>query len=57
VLEVNPASGPRVNAAAGKAFADFMLAPATQRVIARFGVDTYGRALFVPIAGKKDEDF
>ena len=33
VMEVNPANGPRVNAAGGKAFADFMLAPATQAVI------------------------
>jgi tungstate transport system substrate-binding protein len=56
VMEVNPANGPRVNAAGGKAFADFMLAPATQDMIRVFGVDTYGRALFVPIAGKRDED-
>ena len=33
VMEVNPANGPRVNAAGGKAFADFMLAPETQAVI------------------------
>jgi len=57
VMEVDPANGPRVNAAGGKAFADFMLAPETQAVIATFGVDTYGRPLFVPIAGRKDEDF
>ena len=57
VMEVNPANGPRVNAAGGKAFADFMVAPETQQVIARFGVDKYHQALFVPIAGKKDEDF
>ena len=57
VMEVNPANGPKVNAAGGKAFADFMLAPETQTVIKSFGVDTYGQALFVPIAGKKDEDF
>jgi len=57
VMEVNPANGPRVNAAAGKAFADFMLAPETQQVIKTFGVDKYGQALFVPIAGKRDEDF
>jgi tungstate transport system substrate-binding protein len=57
VMEVNPANGPRVNAAGGKAFADFMLAPATQAVIKTFGVDKYGQPLFVPIAGKKDEDF
>lgn len=57
VMEVNPANGPRVNAAGGKAFADFMLAPETQAVIKTFGVDKYGQPLFVPIAGKTDEDF
>jgi tungstate transport system substrate-binding protein len=57
VMEVNPANGPRVNATGGKAFADFMLAPGTQAVIKTFGVDKYGQPLFVPIAGKKDEDF
>jgi tungstate transport system substrate-binding protein len=57
VMEVNPANGPRVNAAGGKAFADFMLAPETQAVIKTFGMDKYGQPLFVPIAGKTDEDF
>ena len=57
VMEVNPANGPRVNAAGGKAFADFMLAPETQALIKTFGVDKYGQPLFVPIAGKKAEDF
>jgi tungstate transport system substrate-binding protein len=56
VMEVNPANGPRVNAAGGKAFADFMVAPRTQAVIKTFGVEKFGRPLFVPIAGKKDED-
>jgi tungstate transport system substrate-binding protein len=56
VMEVNPANGPRVNAAGGKAFAEFMLAPETQAVIKEFGMDKYGQALFVPVAGKKDED-
>ncbi|HEV8586253.1 MAG TPA: substrate-binding domain-containing protein [Methylomirabilota bacterium] len=57
VMEINPANGPRVNTAGGKAFADFMLAAATQAVIKTFGVDRYGQPLFVPIAGKRDEDF
>src|SRR5713226_6785831 len=57
VMEVNPANGPRVNAAGGKAFADFILAPETQAVIRTFGVDRYGQPLFVPIAGKSDADF
>ena len=56
VMEVNPANGPRVNAVAGKAFADFMLSPEAQGAIKTYGVDKYGQALFVPIAGKKDED-
>src|SRR4051794_36045446 len=33
VMEVNPANGPRINTAGGKAFADFMIAPPTQEVI------------------------
>ena len=57
VMEVNPANGPRVNTVGGRAFAAFMLAPETQAVIKTFGVDRYGQPLFVPIAGKKDEDF
>jgi len=56
VMELNPANGPRVNAVGGKAFADFMVAPQAQAIIRTFGVDRYGQPLFVPIAGKKDED-
>ena len=56
VMEVNPANGPRVNATAGKAFADFMLSPAVQGVIRTFGVDKYGQPLFVPVAGQRDEE-
>jgi tungstate transport system substrate-binding protein len=57
VMEVNHANGTRVNPAGGKAFADFMVSPETQAVIKTFGVEKYGQALFVPIAGKKYEDF
>ena len=55
VMEVNPANGPRVNAAAGKAFADFMVTPDVQAVIKTFGVEKYGQPLFVPIAGQREE--
>src|SRR2546425_6524664 len=41
VMEVN--SGPRVNAAGGKAFADFMLAPATQAAIKAVGIEKVGQ--------------
>jgi tungstate transport system substrate-binding protein len=55
VMEVNPANGPKVNTTGGKAFADFMVAPETQSVIKTFGVDKYGQALFVPIAGMRED--
>jgi len=57
VMEINPANGTRVNIAGGRAFADFMFSPEVQAVIKTFGVNTYGQPLFVPIAGKTDEDF
>ena len=56
VMEVNPANGPRINSAGGKAFADFMVAPQMQNVIKNFGVEKFGQSLFVPVAGKKEEE-
>jgi tungstate transport system substrate-binding protein len=56
VMEVSPANGPKLNTAGGKAFADFMVAPEAQQTIARFGIERYGQPLFVPAAGKKEED-
>ena len=56
VMEVNPANGPRINAAGAKAFADFMVAPQTQNVIKNFGVEKFGQSLFFPVAGKKEEE-
>ena len=57
VMEVNPANGPRVNAAAGKAFADFMLAPETQQVDQNLRGRQVRPAAVRAVAGKKDEDF
>jgi tungstate transport system substrate-binding protein len=58
VMPVNPAkfSGVAINAAGGKAFADFMVAPETQKVIGDFGKDRYGQQLFVPDAGKTEAE-
>jgi len=56
VMEVNPANGPRVNHAGGRAFADFVVSPEAQAIIRTFGVDRYGQPLFVPIAGETDEE-
>jgi len=54
VLELNPKNAPRINAAGGKAFAEFLVAPATQALIAEFGKSRLGRSLFIPDAGKVD---
>lgn len=56
VMTVNPEKWPKVNAEGGKAFADFMVAPATQEIIKTFGVDKYGEPLFFPDAGKNEAD-
>ena len=56
VMQVNPSNGPKVNAAGGAAFADFMVSADAQKVIKTFGVDTYGQALFEPVAGTKEEE-
>jgi len=56
VMEVNPANGPRINSAGGKAFADFMVAAQTQNVIRSFGIEKFGQSLFVPVAGKKEDE-
>ena len=55
VIEVNPAKWPKVNSAAAKAFADFMVSKKTQALIGKFGVDKFGGPLFFPDAGKKPE--
>jgi tungstate transport system substrate-binding protein len=56
VMKVNPERFPKVNAGGAKAFAEFMVAPATQEVISKFGIDRFGQPLFFPAAGKKEEE-
>ena len=51
VMEVAPMRHPRVNAAGGRACADFIVSPTAQAAIKTFGVDRYGEPLFVPQAG------
>lgn len=54
VITVNPAKWPLVNLDGGKAFAAFMVAPDTQKLIGEFGIEKYGQALFTPDAGKDE---
>jgi tungstate transport system substrate-binding protein len=56
VIEVNPAKWPKVNAAGGKAFADFMVSKETRGIIKTFGVEKFGSPLFFPDVGKKEEE-
>ncbi|MGD0794528.1 MAG: substrate-binding domain-containing protein [Dehalococcoidales bacterium] len=54
VIQVNPDKFPNVNAASAKAFSDFMVDPATQDIIAKFGIDKYGKPVFIADAGKTE---
>ncbi|MDQ5987537.1 MAG: tungstate transport system substrate-binding protein [Syntrophus sp. SKADARSKE-3] len=56
VIPVNPVKFKRINAEGARAFADFILAPDTQAIIGKFGVDKFGAPLFFPDAGKKEEN-
>lgn len=56
VITVNPDKWPKSNYEGATAFANFMVAKATQDIIAKFGVDKFGQPLFFPDADKTDAD-
>jgi len=56
VMLPNPDSFPQVNVPGGRAFADFLVSPATQEFIARFGTARFGQPLFTPAANRREED-
>jgi len=56
VITVNPEKWPKVNYEGALAFARFLIDPATQEIIGRFGVDKFGQPLFYPDANKTDEE-
>ncbi len=56
VMPVNAAKFPKVNAAAGQAFADWVVSPEGPAVIAEFGKAQYGRSLFMPAANLREEE-
>jgi tungstate transport system substrate-binding protein len=56
VIAVADDAGKRVNAEGGKALADFLVAPEAQEIIADFGAEEFGEPLFVPDAGKTDDE-
>jgi tungstate transport system substrate-binding protein len=56
VITVNPDKWPKVNYIGAKAFADFLVSPDTQKLIGEFGVDKFGQPLFIPDAGKAEDE-
>ena len=56
VITVNTEKWPKANYDGATAFLNFMIDPATQEVIAKFGVEKYGQPLFFPDADKTDAD-
>ncbi len=52
VIEANVKKFPKINAEGGKAFADFWVAPETQKMIKDFGIRKFGAVLFFPDAVK-----
>jgi len=54
VIQVNPAKWPNINVAGAQAFSDFMVSKDTQALIAKYGLDKYGQALFFADAGKTE---
>lgn len=56
VITVNPDKWPKVNYTGAKAFADFLVSPDTQKLIGEFGVDKFGQPLFIPDAGKAEDE-
>ena len=56
VIDIDPGAGPRVNAAGGRAFATWIVSRPAQRMIGSVGRAEFGRPLFVPDAGKAEEE-
>jgi tungstate transport system substrate-binding protein len=56
VMTVDAKKFQRVNQAGGKAFADYVVSPEGQKVIAEFGKDKFPQALFRPVAGMTDAE-
>jgi len=55
VMPVDAVKFPKVNAPGGEAFADWLVSPEGQGVIAEFGKAEYGRSLFMPASGMRDD--
>ncbi len=56
VMIVNPQRFDKVNTAGARLFSDFLLSPEAQEIIRNFGSDKYHQPLFIPDAGRTEDD-
>jgi tungstate transport system substrate-binding protein len=53
IIPVNPSNHPGIAADLAEQFAEWLIAPETQRAIGKFGKDTFGQPLFYPAVGQQ----
>ncbi len=56
VMQVNPDRFDSVNGAGAQAFVAFLVSAEAQRLIGNFGVEEFGEPLFIPDAGKQENE-
>ena len=56
VMQVNPDRFDGLNAGGAEAFVEFMVSDEAQQIIGEFGVEEFGQQLFVPDAGKPEDE-
>jgi tungstate transport system substrate-binding protein len=56
VISINPAKGAWIDADGARALADFLLGPDAQAIIRDFGMDRFGQPIFVPDAGRTEQE-
>lgn len=56
VISVNPEKCSAVNTTGATSWADFLVSPGGQAMIGEYGVEEYGQPLFVPDAGKSEDE-
>ncbi|ADL06981.1 substrate-binding domain-containing protein [Thermosediminibacter oceani] len=56
VKQSNPDAAGMINVEGARAFVEFMVAPETQKIIGEFGKDKFGQPLFIPDAGKSEDN-
>jgi tungstate transport system substrate-binding protein len=56
LIVINPAKGPWIDEAGARSLSGYLLGPDAQAVIHDFGFDRFGQAIFVPDAGRTEQE-